>query len=209
MKTRIILISLIFGFGVSAFGQGDNYVLFSTTGDTLITRTSCYCQKKDTLTSYFVILQNNKSNLDLISVFTVDEPGKNSIPCADFNLVPKDTIAKYNLTTLGKLGSNPKRKLHIKSKVVGLEKADTNEQGYLFKRTIRHKFKIGWRTFHIETLHDLVIDKKEDIKQPRIKKVFGNLKINRYYLMIITEDESINVETKRKHTVNSHKKIIK
>lgn len=209
MRTVIIFITIHFSCAVNVFGQGDNYVLFSTTGDTLITRTSCYGKKEDTLTSYFVILKNNQSNLELISVFTLDEPGKNSIPCANFNLVHKDTIAKYNLTILGKLGLYPKRNLHIKSKVVGLENADINNQGYLLKRTIRHKFKTGWRTFHTEILHDLVIDKKEDVSQPRIKNIFGNSEINRYYLMIITEDEFINTDTKRKHTVNNHKKIIK
>ncbi len=208
MKKRALTILFIL-ICSSIFGQGDNYVLFSTTGDTLITRTSCYCQKKDTLTSYFVILKNNNSNLDLLSVFTIDEPNKNSIPCADFKLVPKDTLEKYNINRLGELGTYPKRQLHIKSKVVKYENTDINEQGYIFKRTIRHKFKIGWRTFHIEILHDLVNDKNDEIKQPRIIKVFGNAELKKYYIMIITEDESINSETKRKHTVNSNKEIIK
>lgn len=193
----------------NTFAQGDNYVLFSTTGDTLITRTSCYCKEKDTLTSYFVILRNVNNNLELISGFPVKEPNKNSIPCADFKLVPKDSLEKYNLKTLGKLGVYPKRKLHIKSKIVRIEVADSNSQGYIYKRTIRHKFKIGWKTFYVETLHDLTIEKKTEIKQPRIMAVFGNAELEKYYLMIITVDEYINTATKRKHTVNNHKKIMK
>ena len=155
-----------------------------------------------------MVLKNVESNLDLISVFTVDEPNKNSIPCADFKLVPKDTLTKYNLNTLGKLGVYPKKKLHIKSKIIQIEKADNNEEGYVFKRTIQHKFKIGWKTLHVEILNDLTFQEKDEIKQPRIKQIFGKREINKYYLIIIKVDESVNPETKKKHTIIDHKKII-
>ena len=209
MELTFRLIGLLPIYFSFAFAQGENYILFSATGDTLMTRTSCYCKKEDTLSSYFVVLKNNQSNLSLLSVFTVEEPHKNSIPCADFKLVSSDTLSKYRLIHLGKLGVLPKRKLHITSKIVKIEFADSNLQGYRFKRTIRHQFKIGRKTFHVEYLHDVVKDIREPIIQPRIKSVFGNRKLKRYYLMIITEDAYIHASTRKKHTTISHQKILK
>lgn len=202
------MLSFALSICATTFAQGDGYVYFSSTGDTLITRNSCYGKKKDTLSSYFVVLKNVNSNLEVISVFVVEEPNKNSIPCADFKLVSKDTLAKYGLNVLGKQGTYPNKKLHIRSKVVKLENAGSNEQGYIYKRLIRHKFKIGWKTFHVEYLHDLAATKNAEIHPPRIKSIFGNREINKYYMIIITVDENINPETQRKHTVNCHKKII-
>jgi hypothetical protein len=189
--------------------QGDNYVLFSGTGDTLITRTSCFCKKKDTLGSTFVVLKNEKSGLTLISVFVVEEPGKNSIPCADFALVSNDTLHKYQLYTPGKLGVYPRKKMRIKSHILFLEKAESNKEGFVYKRTIRYRFKVGLKTFHTEFLVDYTNDKHADIHPPRITKVFGNRSIDRYFLKIITESQYINPTNGKKHSINTHKNIIK
>ena len=190
-----------------AFGQGDNYVLFSKTGDTLITRTSCYCKSKDTLTTYFNILDNVSGNLRPISVFEVREPGKNSIPCADFNLVPQDTLVKYGLKNLARLGTMPKR-FKIKSKVLKVDTVMTDKGEFIYCRQIRHKFKIGWNTFYASTVWNTGSNKNDKIEKPKIPKVYGSGDLRKYHFVVIIVNANIDSQTGKVTTTIAHTRII-
>ena len=189
------------------FGQGDNYILLSKTGDTLITRTSCYCKTKDTLTTYFNILDNVSGNLRLISVFEIQEPGKNSIPCADFNLVPQDTLAKYGLKNLGRLGTMP-QKFNIKSKVIKVDTATTDKGKFIYYRQIRHQFRIGWKTFYRSTVWDATGNKRDKIEKPKISKVYGSTDLKKYHFVVIIKNVDIDRKTGKDRTTFSHTRII-
>jgi hypothetical protein len=204
---RQIIGIILFTFPIIAFGQGENYVLFSKTGDTLITRTSCYCKTKDTLTTYFNVLDNISGNLRLISVFEIREPNKNSVPCADFNLVPKDTLSKYGLTIPGKLGIYPKR-FKIKSKVLAVDTATTDKGEFIYYRQIRHKFKIGWKTFYTATVCNISKNKDDKIEKPKIHKVFGSTDLKKYHFIVIIVNANIDKQTGKVTTSITHTSII-
>ncbi len=192
---------------ILAIGQLDSYVLFSKTGDTLITRTSCYCKTKDTLTTYFNVLDNISGNLRLISVFEIREPNKKSIPCADFNLVPQDTLLKYGLTNPGYLGIYPKR-FKIKSKVIAVDTATTDKGEFIYYRQIRHKFKIGWKTFYTSTIWNNSKGKNDKIEKPKIHKVFGSTELNKYHFIVIIVNTNIDKKTGKVTTSFTHTGII-
>lgn len=206
MINRIILIYFLI-LTSNSFGQGENYVLFSKTGDTLITRTSCYCKTKDTLTTYFNVLDNISGNLRLISVFEIREPNKNSVPCADFNLVPQDTLSKYGLTIPGKLGTYPKR-FKIKSKVLAVDTATTDKGEFIYYRQIQHKFKIGWKTFYTTTVWNTSKNKDDKFEKPKIHKVFGSTNIKKYHFVVIIVNANIDKQTGKVTTNYAHTRII-
>ncbi len=140
MKAKSIhLLILILGIHPFTFGQGSNAVLFSLCGDTVLTRTSCYCKTPDTLTTYFTVLENKEGYLQLISVFEVSEPGKNSIPCADFILVSPDTISKYQLYNTGFTIQNLSN-YRIVSNIVYSEKTKNEKGKKVYQRRIKHEF---------------------------------------------------------------------
>lgn len=191
----------------SGIAQGDDYVLLSQTGDTLITRTSCYCKTKDTLTTYFNVLHNVSGKLELLSVFQVREPNKKSIPCADFKLVPQDTLSKYGLTNPGKLGTSPKR-FKIKSKVLAVDTATTDKGKFVYYRKLQHTFKIGWKTFYTSTVWNASANKKAEIEKPKVHKVFGSTDLGKYYFIVIIVNAVINRQTGRETTSITHTRII-
>ena len=191
---------------LSASSQGDNAVLFSTCGDTVLTRTSCYCKTKDTLWSYFTVLENINGSMRLLSVFPVQEPNKNSIPCADFNLVHPDTLAKYQLYNVGFTGNKPEN-FNIVSKVQQLKKTKNNKGEKVYVRLIRHEFQLDKETFFTTTLFDIVKKKKAAIKAPKIKKIFAYHPLNKYFFEIITENYLLDADTGKVQTIISHEKI--
>lgn len=192
---------------LSVIGQGDNYVLFSKTGDTLITRTSCYCKSNDTLSTYFNVLYNSYGYLKLKSVFVVREPNKNSIPCADFNLVPKDTLAKYKLENPGRLGVKPKR-FKIKTKIIETDTFTSAKGEFFYYRKVRLKYKIGCKTFYKATVWDLAKTKRQKTEKPRIKQVFGSRILKKYHFVSIQVSSNIDRKTGSIKTTHSHIRIL-
>lgn len=204
MRQLLSIIAVV--FPLISWGQGDRFVLFSRTGDTLITRTSCFCETKDTLTTYFNILDNQAGSLHLISVFTVKEPNKNSIPCADFKLVQRDTIFKYGFFHEGESGVIPKR-FKIKSKIIQVDTA-TVDTGKVFFRQISHKFKIKHKTFYSATVWDISNNKRDPISQPKVHKIYGSTKLKKYHFVVIIKNSEINQQTRRIGNTYTHTRII-
>lgn len=204
---RILIGLMLVVLPILAIGQGADYILFSKTGDTLITRTSCYCKMKDTLITYFNILDNVSSNLRLISVFEIREPNKNSIPCADFNLVSSDTLSKYGLTHQGRLGVSPKR-FKIKSKVIAIDTATTDKGDFIYHQQIEHQFKIGWKTFYTSTVWNILKNKDDKIEKPKIHKVFGSMDLKKYHFIVIIANATIDKQIGKVTTSFTHTRII-
>ena len=188
------------------FAQGDNYVLFSKTGDTLLTRTSCTCKTEDTLTTSFNVLKNRNGTLQLVSVFQVREPGKNGIPCADFKLVSSDTITKYGLYYPGKLGTKPKR-FKIKSKVLAIDSAAADKGKFIY-RQIRHTFKVGWNKFYTTTVWTVAKAKNDKIDKPKIHKVYGSKELKKYHFIAIIVSARIDGATGKLMTTYAHTSLI-
>lgn len=201
----LIPFSLLF-LPIIGFSQGDNYVLFSKSGDTLITRTSCTCKTKDTLSTSFNVLKNMNGALQLVSVFQVRESGKNGIPCADFKLVSSDTIAKYGLYYPGKLGTMPKR-FKIKSKVLAVDTATTNGK-FVYYREVRHTFKIGWKSFYSTTVWTTANKRKDKIDKPKIHKVFGSKELKKYHFVAIIVSARIDLHTGKLTTTYAHTRLM-
>ena len=171
------------------------YVLFSSTGDTVLTHTSCITGGIDTLVSTFIIQKKIGNQLEIIAMFDVYEPNKNSIPCADLQLIPKDTLRKYNLTRLGRIDLSPKKKVEVRSKVIGKEIIEYSYGKPVYKRTIRHSFKIKNKTFYQITSHDITSDKKGEIIMPKVSEVFINSTLQKYFVTISVYDEVYNPKT--------------
>jgi hypothetical protein len=203
---QIITVLFVVGSIHLSYGQGSNTVLFSICGDTVLTRTSCYCKTEDTLTTYFTVLENRGGNLILLSVFEIREPGKNSIPCADFKLVPPDTIAKYKLFNVGTSFAN----LDDYGIVSTLQsnKKTKNEKGEkVYARLIKHEFQLQNNTFFSMITPDLAEKKNEPIIQPRTQRIFGYQPLNKYHFEIIVEQNYLHPESKKTHTNITHLKI--
>ena len=207
MKAKSIhLLILILGIYPFTFGQGNNAVLFSLCGDTVLTRTSCYCKTPDTLTTYFTVLENKEGYLQLISVFEVREPGKNSIPCADFKLVSPDTISKYQLYNTGFTIQNLSN-YRIVSNIEHSEKTKNEKGKKVYQRLIKHDFQLDNQTFFTSTVPDVVKKKNAPIAPPRTKTIFGYVPINKYHFEIIVEQRYVDPISKKVQTIISHEKI--
>lgn len=204
--TSIHILILILGIHQFSFGQGSNAVLFSVCGDTILTRTSCYCKTPDTLTTYFTVLENKEGYLQLISVFEVREPGKNSIPCADFKLVSPDTISKYQLYNTGFAIQNLSN-YKVVSNIIHSEKTKNDKGKKVYQRLIKHEFQLDNQTFFTSTVPDVVKKKNAPIKTPRTKTIFGYRPLNKYHFELIIEKQHLDPETRKLQTIISHEKI--
>lgn len=209
MKNNLSIVIFIVSFlciNRIAYSQGENAVLFSECGDTVLTRTSCYCKTKDTLWSTFTVLENIGGSYRLLSVFYVKEPGKISIPCADFKLVPRDTIEFYGFKNVG-WKQKSLENYRIVSEIESIKKGVNNKGDKVYIRFIRHQFQLDKETFHTVTVFDVVKKKREKITIPKTKNIFGAPSLNKYHFEIIVNNQLFNAEDGSIRTIISHEKI--
>jgi hypothetical protein len=203
----LVICCFVVSFPISVSAQGDHVILFSSTGDTLMTRTSCYCIVKDTFTTYFNILENTSGQLRLMSVFVINEPHKTSMPCADFSLVPEDTLWKYGLYHQGLLGNMPTT-FKITSRITQKIASYSDQGEKIYYRQIRHRFQMGKNTFYRTYVWDVAKKKKEPPEKPKVQKVFGSTALKKYHFVVIIKDVHFDPLTGKKRTSITHTRIL-
>jgi len=207
----------IWAFVFSAFGvnaQGYGYVLFSNTGDTVLVRTSFgEIDKKDTITTTFVVYEKSEKRLKLLAVIKVHEKKTErhnvGFACADFNTVPSDTIKKYGLYhSANFFPSKEKGVFTIESKQ--LQKIDSViGERKIFIRQIEHNYSLDGNKFHSEYVRQMSEEDQVEIINTKISEVYYCAELKKYYLVYWLDEDYFDSETSKIIHRHSRMAIIK
>lgn len=200
MKQLILFLLLSIGYQ-NLYSQGYGYALFSSTGDTVLIRTSFgRMSKPDTVSTYFNVLRKGKQNTELLSVFSIhekDDPKHSEgYACANFSSISEDTLNKYNLVHEGEqLKPNA---IPIKIKTKKLSTTDTLIGNVKYSiRLVEYSFLLNKTVFLKEHIREVIKSRKKKIEKPRISKVFYNVPLNKYFIKYFIKDSYFDPKKNR------------
>lgn len=207
---RYFIISILSLLSSFCYGQGYGHVLFSSSGDTVLARTSFgNLGKNGIITTCFVINAKMANGIKKISVFTIDErkTKKHDVgyACANYNAISPDTAIKYNFKFVGALKNEFIKDIKIDSKIVQKTVVKLNGRK-VRKNQVEYSFSLGEKLFLTETVWILKGKSKAD--KPRIDRVYYNPQIDKYYVVYFISDNYINKKTNSIITQNTRKEII-